>query len=54
MKRKLLFVLIVMSVLVASPAGIAQDGDASPGAPSTFKPTTRLPADEAIAFPVDI
>ena len=52
-------VLVFLLLLVfATPAGTAgesqQRASGAASGPEEFRPSTRLPADQAIAFPVDI
>ncbi len=49
--------LLLTALLVSSHSGrvAAQTGEESePEAPETFVPSEKLPADSAVAFPVDI
>ena len=53
------FIVVSFLLLFATPAGTAAESE-SQGAPGggagleEFRPSTRLPADQAIAFPEDI
>jgi hypothetical protein len=54
-----LLTVLAFLLLFATPAGTAAEsssqGSSGTAAPvEEFKPSTRLPADQAVAFPVDI